>query len=78
VQVGSHERRPDFRIRKGDSTRDYVEVSRPARDPAATAAQRVLLLLVSGLVQEIDGTFALEASFAREPDDTELDLPRRR
>lgn len=73
VQVGTRERRPDFRVREGDPAWTYVEVSHPSRSTAAVALQRVLQL-VSGLVRDQDGSFALEVSFVREPDDTELDL----
>jgi hypothetical protein len=72
VQVGTRQRKPDFRLRLGDDERwTYVEVTQPDVAEAQTRAQAVLNRFAD-LVQPIKRSFALEIFFRREPTEAEI------
>jgi hypothetical protein len=66
VRVGSRNRMPDFRVRRGDEPWTYVEVTNPGE---SELQQEVLrgLERITNLVYECSGSFALEVFLSRPP-----------
>jgi len=73
VQVGTRNRKPDFRAQIAGVPWTYVEVTNPNTSDAQADVRRELEQL-TGLVDGCSGNFALEVFLKREPSAAELDL----
>ena len=73
IQVGTRNRKPDFRTQMGGEPWTYVEVTNPNTSDAQEEVRRGLQRL-TGLVRDCSGSFALEVFLKREPSAAELDL----
>jgi len=71
TQVGTHDRKPDFRLQRDDEPWTYVEVTQPDVAEAQMRAQSMLNRLAD-LVQPIKKSFSLEVFLRREPTDSEI------
>jgi hypothetical protein len=70
VRVGTEDRRPDFRIRKGDERWVFVEVTKLHTSTASTRVQELLARISDG-VMSIERPFLIEIVLNREPDTEE-------
>jgi hypothetical protein len=70
VRVGTRDRKPDFRIRKGEEPWVFVEVTKLHQSTASTRVQE-LLARVSVGVMAIERPFLIEIVLNREPDTDE-------
>lgn len=71
TQVGTHDRKPDFRLRREEESWTYVEVTQP---DVAEAQMRVESILnrLADLVQRTKKSFSLEVFLRREPTESEI------
>jgi hypothetical protein len=73
IQVGGHNRKPDFRARIPAEPWTYVEVTNPRSSEDQTNVRRGLERL-TGLITECSGSFALEVFLKCEPSAAKIDL----
>jgi hypothetical protein len=73
VRVGTRDRKPDFRIRKGDERWVYVEVTKLHSSSASARVQRLLERIGDG-VMAVERPFLMEILFNREPTEEEEQL----
>jgi hypothetical protein len=73
VKVGTRDRKPDFRIKKGDQPWVYCEVTR-LHSSAASVRVHQLLARLGQAVMTVDQPFLLEVLLNREPTDSEEEV----
>jgi hypothetical protein len=70
VRVGTKDKKPDFRIRRGEEPWVYVEVTKLHSSTASTRIQELLARIADG-VMAIERPFLIEILLNREPTDEE-------
>jgi hypothetical protein len=71
VDVGGHERKPDFRVQQADDPWTYVEVTRPNTSHAQRDIEAIMQRLTS-MLKPIKKPFGLEIFLNRAPTEEEL------